>query len=116
MRDGQGAEDVIFTDFDRFQTWKGRAISGRYSFPNDTHDAIESVTNAPPATALPSTAAKNFAGSLPHHNEIAVDEDGDHTNALYNATQYKQQFALRYHLALRHITAAFAAHPALTKP
>ena len=101
------------TDFDRFSRWRGRPISGRYSFPNDSHDNIETVTNTPPATALPSAAAKNFAGSLPHHNEIAVDEDGDHTNSLYNAAQYKQQFALRYHLALRHITAAFQAHPGL---
>jgi len=100
-------------DFDRFDAWHGRAISGRYSFPNDSHDAIETATNAPPATALPSAAAKNFAGSLPHHNEIAVDEDGDHTNALYTAPRYKAQFALRYHLALRHITSAFQAHPAL---
>jgi hypothetical protein len=51
-----------------------------------------------------------------HHNEIAVDEDGAHTNALYNTTQYKQQFALRYHLALRHITRSFQAHPGLQKP
>jgi hypothetical protein len=104
------------TDFDRFSTWRGRAISGRYSLPNDSHDAIETGTNAPPTTALPTAAAKNFAGSLPHHNEIAVDEDGAHTNALYNTTQYKQQFALRYHLALRHITRAFQAHPGLQKP
>jgi hypothetical protein len=103
------------TDFERFDAWKGRAISGRYSLPNDSHDAIETATNAPPSTALPNAAAKNFTGSLPHHNEIAVDEDGAHSNALYTIPRYKEQFALRYHLALRHITTAFQAHPALAK-
>jgi hypothetical protein len=101
-------------DFDRFTKWRGRAISGRYSFPNDSHDAIEAVTNAPTDAAIPRGAAQTFAGSLPHHNEIAVDEAGDHTNLLYPlAADYAKQFALRYHLALRHITGAFQAHPGL---
>jgi hypothetical protein len=102
------------TDFDRFAAWRGRPISGRYSLPNDTHDAIEAVTNAPPSKALPTPAARNFAGGLPHHNEIAVDEDGPHSNQLYGATEYQAQFKLRYKLALAHITSAFSAHPKLT--
>lgn len=103
------------SDFDRFEAWRGRPISGRYSFPNDSHDAIETVSNAPPPSALPTPKARNFAGSLPHHNEIAVDEDGDHSNAIYGTAEYKRQFALRYHLALRHITSAFQAHPGLAR-
>jgi hypothetical protein len=101
-------------DFDRLAKWRGRPISGRYSFPNDSHDAIETVTNAPSASALPKSG-QNFAGSLPHHNEIAVDEAGSHTNAIYTATQYQDQFARRYQLALQHITQVFKAHPALAR-
>jgi hypothetical protein len=100
------------SDFERFARWKGRPISGRYSLRNDSHDAIEAVTNLPSAEAIP-TALRAFVGSLPHHNEIAVDEDGDHSNQLYPPAEHKRQFALRYHLALRHITAALQAHPKL---
>ena len=99
-------------DFDRYTRWKGRPISGRYSLHNDSHDAIEAVTNAPGSNAIPSSAHK-LVGSLPHHNEIAVDEDGDHSNKLYGAAEYRRHFALRYHLALRHITDAFLAHPGM---
>ncbi|HYQ14845.1 MAG TPA: hypothetical protein VEQ58_03780, partial [Polyangiaceae bacterium] len=97
-------------DFPRLPRWKGQPISGRYSLHNDSHDAIESVTNLPSAKAIPA-ALQGFVGSLPHHNEIAVDEAGDHSNKLYNVPEFQRQFALRYHLALRHITAAFRSHP-----
>jgi hypothetical protein len=99
-------------DFERFARWKGHPISGRYSMHNDSHDAIETVTNLPSDSAIPK-ALQSFVGSLPHHNEIAVDEDGDHTNKLYGVKEYRRHFALRYHLALRHITAVFAKHPGM---
>jgi hypothetical protein len=99
-------------DFERFSRWQGRPISGRYSLLNDSRDTIESVTNPPSASALP-PALRSYVGSLPHHDEIAVDEDGDLSNALYGVREYRRQFALRYQLALRHITAAFAQHPDL---
>lgn len=102
------------SDFDRLARWRGRPISGRYSFENDSsHDVIERVTNVPPARCFPTPAARNFAGSLPHHYELAVDESGSHTNRLYTSAQYQQQFSLRYALALAHISKDFKAHPQL---
>lgn len=100
------------SDFARFSRWQGRPISGRYSLPNDSRDPIERLTSPPPSSAI-STAQRGYVGSLPHHNEIAVDEDGDHTNALYDAREYRRQFTLRYQLALRHISDALAQHPGL---
>jgi hypothetical protein len=100
------------SDFDRYTRWQGRPISGRYSLRNDSHDAIEAVTNEPSDTAVPEKL-KGFVGSLPHHNEIAVDEDGDHSNKLYGVSEFKRHFALRYHLALRHITDVLLAHPGM---
>lgn len=101
------------TDFERLQRWRGRPISGRYSFENDTHDPIERVTNVPPSRCFPSPADRSFAGSLPHHFELAVDERGSHTNRLYTSAQYEKQFKLRHDLALAHITRVFKAHPDL---
>jgi len=45
------------------------------SFHGDSQDVIERLTNAPPDSAFPNAAARQSAGALPHHNEIAVDEE-----------------------------------------
>jgi hypothetical protein len=96
--------------FDRLARWKGRAISGRYSFHGDSQDIIERLTNAPPDSAFPNAAARQFAGSLPHHNEIAVDEEVG-SNKLYGATAYKEQFTMRFQLALTHMVSVLKKHP-----
>ena len=96
--------------FDRLARWKGRPISGRYSFHGDSQDVIERLTNAPPDSAFPNPAARQFAGALPHHNELAVDEEVG-SNKLYGSAAFKEQFAWRYHLALRHMVTALKQHP-----
>ena len=96
--------------FDRLARWKGRPISGRYSFHGDSRDVIERLTNAPPDSAFPNAAARQFAGALPHHNEIAVDEEVG-SNKLYAAVAFKEQYAWRYHLALGHMVVALKKHP-----
>ena len=96
--------------FDRLARWKGRPISGRYSLHGDSQDVIERLTNAPPDSAFPNLPARQFAGSLPHHNEIAVDEEVG-KNKLYGTAAFKEQFAWRYHLALRHMVLALKKHP-----
>jgi len=99
---------------ERRAAWHGKPISGRYSFTDDSKGFIESITNKAPTKVFPSQAARRFAGSLPHHNEIAVDEaGGGHSNRQYSEKEYKAQFQLRYRLALQHITEALAAHPKL---
>jgi len=96
----------------RLAAWKGRPISGRYSFNGDSHDLIERLTNAPPDSAFPTAAARKVAGALPHHNEIAVDEEAG-SNKLYATPAFKDQFNLRRGLALQHIAAALKKHPAI---
>lgn len=101
-------------DFDRLKVWKGHPISGRYSLPGDSQNFFEGITNAPRANNFPSAKARKLAGSLPHHDEIAVDEAGSgHSNKIYSKAQYAEQFKLRRSLAIAHITKALAAHPDL---
>jgi hypothetical protein len=45
-------------------------------------------------------------GSLPHHNEIAVDEDQG-SNILYDKGKFAAQYQLRKDAAVRHIRQAF---------
>ena len=100
------------SDFDRLKVWKGHPISGRYSLPGDSQNFFEAITNAP--NAFPSAKARKLAGSLPHHDEIAVDEAGsNHSNKIYSKAQYAEQFKLRRSLAIAHIANALAAHPDL---
>lgn len=98
--------------FDRFAKWRGHAISGRYSLKGDSHGAVEKFVNLAPAAAFPTPAARSLAGSLPHHDEIAVDEEHG-SNKLYGPQRYRAQYRLRYALAVAHIAAALKKHPAL---
>lgn len=98
--------------FDRFAKWRGHAISGRYSLKGDSHGVVEKFVNLAPADAFPTPAARSLAGSLPHHDEIAVDEEHG-SNKLYGPARYAAQYRLRYALALAHITLALKNHPAL---
>jgi Transglutaminase-like superfamily len=92
--------------------WKGRLISGRYSQPGDGRSFIEKVTHG--VTDVVPKERRPFTGSLPHHDDIAVDEAGEHTNLLYpRATAYKAQFAWRRAAAVQHVAQAIAGHRAL---
>lgn len=85
--------------------WKGKLISGRYAQKNDSHGIVEAITSVPASL----TTGKNFSlrGALPHHNEIAVDEDEGH-NVLYDKEKFAAQYNLRKDAAVRHIRQAFA--------
>jgi hypothetical protein len=97
--------------FDRFSRWKGRPVSGRYAFDGDSRGAIEGIiVNEPSPSSFPTPAARAFAGSLPHHDEIAVDvEEG--SNKLYGPARYTEQYRWRYALAVKHVERALAGHP-----
>ena len=86
--------------------WQGRIISGRYGQKGDSKGIIESITFIPRQF----TNAKDFAqrGALPHHNEIAVDDDKPGTaHRLYSKDEYKKQYEMRRDAAVRHIRQAF---------
>jgi hypothetical protein len=94
------------------QQWAGKLISGRYAQVKDTQPGllnwvIEGRVNIPPALL----AALDFytRGALPHHNEIAVDDDSydPKKHKLFSAAQYSQQLAWRKDCAIRHVKAAF---------
>lgn len=90
--------------------WQGEIISGRYAQKEDSHDLAERITFIPSALLKD----KNFSnrGLLPHHNEIAVDEDKrDKEHILYaDKNTYLKQYELRYDAAARHIREAFQKH------
>jgi len=91
---------------DAANLWQGGIISGRYAQPKDSHDIIETLTYIPPSLRNQSTFAKR--GSLPHHNEIAVDEDTlNKKHRLYSGQEYSAQYRRRYDTSVRHIRQAF---------
>jgi hypothetical protein len=98
--------------FDRLSKWHGRPISGRYSFSGDSKSWIESITNAVPGSAFPTAVDRQFAGALPHHDEMAVDE-ATGSNRLYSSAEYALQYRWRYHLALRHMVGVLKKHPSV---
>jgi len=91
--------------------WAGQLISGRYAQKYDPKATFwEGFTSIP--FSLTSAADFKFRGSLPHHNEIAVDEDampGSHK--LYSNKSagpddrqaYTNQFRWRVNTAIQHI-------------
>ena len=86
--------------------WKGKLISGRYAQRSDSHSLIEAITYIP--EKLEQSASFKQRGSLPHHNEIAVDEDTkSDAHILYSSDDYVEQYGLRYNAAVRHIRQAF---------
>lgn len=84
--------------------WKGKLISGRYAQKSDSHGILEGLTFIP--AALKRDKDFFLRGSLPHHNEIAVDEDEGH-NALYESGKFAAQYDLGKDAAVRHICQAF---------
>jgi hypothetical protein len=84
--------------------WKGKLISGRYAQKHDSHGVVETITFIP--ASLTKDKSFRLRGSLPHHNEIAVDEDRGH-NILYDKGKFAAQYQLRKDAAVRHIRQAF---------
>jgi hypothetical protein len=96
--------------------WNGQLISGRYAQPHDTQPGwANAITEG--VTFIPKELrkAKDFPyrGGLPHHNEIAVDEEyskRNHSHKLYgDPGTYNQQFAWRKQAATEHIRAAYSS-------
>lgn len=87
--------------------WKGKIVSGRYAQPGDSHSVSEFLCVIPrELRRRPDFAPR---GSLPHHNEIAVDDRKRNAkHVLYTtAAAYQRQFGLRYDAAKRHIAQVF---------
>ena len=95
--------------------WKGRLLSGRYAQNHEIpKDLIEKFTSIPEGLRKQPDFWQR--GSLPHHNEIAVDQaKRDAGHQLYNATSasptdrmaYPNQFKWRTNAACEHIRQAF---------
>jgi hypothetical protein len=94
--------------------WAGKLISGRYAQKYDPKAGFfENFTSLP--SELTQAADYNTRGALPHHNEIAVDDQtitSDHK--LYHATAngpgdrqaFANQFRWRKNTAIQHIQKA----------
>jgi hypothetical protein len=88
--------------------WKDQIISGRYAQHKDTHSIPEGLASIPHALKIRSDFKKR--GSLPHHNEIAVDEEKmGRKHVLYEKEQYPEQYAIRLDAAARQIAQEFKA-------
>ena len=101
------------------QRWANQLISGRYAQPNDTqlgltNHLIEGMTTIPASLR----SGEGFAdrGSLPHHNQIAVDDvEPGHQHCLYAGTKsddadrmaYANQLRWRKNTAILHVRRAF---------
>ena len=96
--------------------WAGKLISGRYAQTNDPWAGFfENFTSLP----MPLTKAVDYKtrGALPHHNEIAVDDQTLPTgHKLYRRTAtgladrqaFTNQFRWRKNTAIQHIQKALA--------
>lgn len=96
--------------------WNGKIISGRYAQISDSHDFVESIVQIP--NVLQSQTGFYLKGSLPHHNEIAVDEPSMPANSphkLYSrngngstdAKWFNNQFRWRKNTAINHVRKVF---------
>ncbi len=98
--------------------WAGQLISGRYAQKYDPKATFwEGFTSIP--LSLASAADFKFRGSLPHHNEIAVDEDTmPSSHQLYSSNRagpedrlaYVNQFRWRVNTAIQHIRQAYTGN------
>lgn len=106
------------TKTDAANQWAGKLITGRYAQKYDPKATFfEGFTSIPIALA----SAPDFAvrGSLPHHDEIAVDAGTPGSrHQLYNSTAagpddrqaYANQFRWRVNTAIAHLKQAFLAN------
>ncbi len=96
--------------------WKGKLISGRYAQRYDPKATFwEGFTSIP--QSLASQPGFKLRGSLPHHNEIAVDELArPRKHALYadgpaapsDRHNYQNQFQWRKQAAVQHIASIYS--------
>ena len=100
------------------QRWANQLISGRYAQPNDTQPGLtnhltEGLTTIP--ASIRNAAGFADRGSLPHHDQIAVDDitPGDQ-HCLYNENKdaaermdYANQLRWRKNSAILHVRKAF---------
>ncbi len=94
--------------------WAGKLISGRYAQKYDPVAGFwENFTSIP--IALAQAPDFNTRGALPHHNEIAVDDQGlSDQHKLYRAASsgpadrqaYANQFRWRKNTAIQHVQKA----------
>jgi len=104
------------TKQDAAAQWAGKLISGRYAQMYDPKAGFfENFTSLP--ADLPKAADYNTRGALPHHNEMAVDDQNissDHklyrakANALDDRQAFANQFRWRKNTAIAHIQQALA--------
>jgi hypothetical protein len=101
------------------QQWRNHLISGRYAQTHDTQPGLtnhltEGLTSIPPRFRNDPTFP--VRGSLPHHDEIAVDDwSPGAQHSLYNRgrqgpadrTAYENQFRWRMNTAILHVRKAF---------
>ena len=95
--------------------WAGQLISGRYAQKYDPKATFwEGFTSIP--LSLAKAADFKFRGALPHHNEIAVDEDAmPDSHKLYSKESsgpddplaYANQWQWRLNTAIAHIRQAY---------
>jgi hypothetical protein len=98
------------------QQWAGKLISGRYAQKYDPKAGFfENFTSLP--LALAQAADYNTRGALPHHNEIAVDDQNISAgHKLYRGTAtgpadrqaFSNQFRWRKNTAVQHIQKVLA--------
>lgn len=96
--------------------WNGQLISGRYAQPHDTQPGWKNAITEG-LTFIPKELLKaedfKYRGGLPHHNEIAVDEEyakRNESHKLYGGPgTYNQQFDWRKQAATEHIRAAYSS-------
>lgn len=105
--------------------WEGEIISGRYAQENDTQPGLiniftEGLAKIPEELLNMKNSKQKLdfpdRGSLPHHNEIAVDEkEISDTHKLYSKTtkdrmdimSHENQFKWRKNSAIRHVRKIF---------
>ena len=94
--------------------WNGEILSGRYAQMKDSHGFLERLMNIPDEMLTAPDFYKCW--SLPHHDEIAVDEERlSNGHKLYTGTRtsdtdrlsYENQFRWRKNAAVNHIRQAF---------
>jgi hypothetical protein len=94
------------------ELWAGQLISGRYAQEHDTQPGVVNHLFMEGVTWIPERYLNQpdfwKRGVLPHHNEIAVDEEEHAGHLLYpKAADYARQFQMRRDLAIEHIQTAF---------
>lgn len=99
--------------------WQGQLISGRYAQDDDTQPGLVNHLFMEGSTWIPEQYVKQAdfwkRAGLPHHNEIAVDEEECPGHRLYPAAaDYKLQFQVRRDLAIEHIRRAFEESVGMT--